>query len=114
MTFDALWQQLPVPLVVGVIGSALTWAGIRYGRRGSREIAMIERLEASQARADEKIEELERNLEVVRREMQTLILRDGLWQVHAERLEGQLRELDEEPHPRPAALMVAAPAKETP
>lgn len=93
-----------VPIIVSAIAAAGTWGGVRWGRKGDRENAIIDQLQEDRDKDRERLDRLEAEINTLRREVveQRGLLQQWAW--HAERVEVQVVELGGTPHPRPLAL----------
>ena len=92
------------PAATVIIPAVLAFLASRIGKAGEREGALIVRLQDEIKRRDVKDQERDAKIEKLIKQVNYLLRRDGLWDVHATRLEGQITDLGGVPIPRPAAL----------
>ncbi len=87
-----------------IIPAVLAFLASRIGKAGEREGALIVRLQDEIKRRDDRDQERDAKIAKLIKQVNYLLRRDGLWDVHATRLEGQITDLGGVPIPRPAAL----------
>ncbi len=99
------------PAATVIIPAVLAFLASRIGKAGEREGALIVRLQDEIKRRDDrdrerdaKDRERDAAIERLTRQVTYLLRLEGLWDVHATRLEGQITDLGGVPIPRPAAL----------
>lgn len=92
-----------VPAVLAVI---VAYVGARTNRSGSRENALIDQLQEQLATERGEREKLSTKVDAMAVQLQSLVSRDGLWHVHAIRVEAQVTDLGGTPHQRPALLRI--------
>lgn len=97
------WASI-VSAATVIIPAVLAFLASRIGKAGEREGALIVRLQNEIKRRDVKDQERDAKIEKLIKQVNYLLRRDGLWDVHATRLEGQITDLGGVPIPRPAAL----------
>ena len=93
-----------VTVLVTFAGSAFTWAGVRWGKKGDRENALIDQLQEDMAALRERVNHQDGELHALRLAVVKMQGREEQWAWHAERVEGQVVELGGTPYPRPLAL----------
>jgi len=87
-----------------IIPAVLAFLASRIGKAGEREGALIVRLQDEIKRRDDRDRERDAKIAKLIKQVNYLLRRDGLWDVHATRLEGQITDLGGVPIPRPAVL----------
>lgn len=100
-----------VPIIISAIAAVGTWGGVRWGRKGERENALIDQLQEDLTAVRARLDAQEGELQALRLAVVQMQSRDAQWEWHTERIEGQVVELGGIPHPRPLALR---PVKEIP
>lgn len=95
-------------VLVPIIGSLVAWWTVRSGRKGDRENAMIDQLQEDRITDRKRVDELDAKVDKLQQQVWRLLSRDTQWSIHADRVEAQVRDLGQEPHPRPEQLRDAA------
>lgn len=92
------------PAILGTLGVVVVALVNRLGKRGEPENLLIDQLQEDRASDRARLDQLAERIDLLEREVHRLLGRDQLWQVHAERLEGQVEQLGGTPCPRPKGL----------
>ena len=93
-----------VAALVTLAGSAFTWMGVRWGKKGDRENALIDQLQEDLTAVRARLDAQEGELQSLRLAVVKMQSREEQWAWHAELVEGQVAELGGTPYPRPLAL----------
>lgn len=87
--------------VLAIIGTVL---GTRTNKAGARENLFMDQIQEQLATERAAREKLEERMDLMARQMQHLTNVNGLWSLHAVRVESQVLDLGGTPHERPPLL----------
>ena len=97
-------SQLETAILGGIFMVIGYFVTARVTKSGSREVAIIERLESDLNEERSARKELDVRVERLFNQVQLLITRDTLWEIHSSRLENQIIASGDVPAPRPTML----------
>lgn len=93
-----------LPIIGGLGVAGFGYLGVRLGRRGDRENALIDQLQEDNAELRKRLDGVEAQVHDLQQQIIRLLSRDAQWDIHCGRLEEQVTSLGGEPHPRPSVL----------